>query len=75
MSIMHIGDLHLNQLRLVDALVRSSNLSEAAEEIGLTQSAASHALARLREQVQDPIFVRTPRACALPLTASGWRAR
>jgi len=56
---MHIGALHLNQLRLVDALARNSNLSEAAEEIGLTQSAASHALARLREELQDPIFVRT----------------
>jgi DNA-binding transcriptional LysR family regulator len=56
---MHIADLHLNQLRLVDALARNSNLSEAAEEIGLTQSAASHALARLRGQLQDPIFVRT----------------
>jgi DNA-binding transcriptional LysR family regulator len=56
---MHIGDLHLNQLRLVEALARNSNLSEAAEEIGLTQSAASHALARLRKELQDPIFVRT----------------
>jgi DNA-binding transcriptional LysR family regulator len=59
MTAMHIGDLHLNQLRLVDALARNSNLGEAAEEIGLTQSAASHALARLRKQLQDPIFVRT----------------
>lgn len=59
MTAMHIGDLHLNQLRLVDALARNSNLGEAAEEIGLTQSAASHALARLREELQDPIFVRT----------------
>lgn len=56
---MHIDALHLNQLRLVDALARNSNLGEAAEEIGLTQSAASHALARLREELQDPIFVRT----------------
>lgn len=56
---MHIGDLHLNQLRLVDALARNSNLGEAAEEIGLTQSAASHALARLRAELEDPIFVRT----------------
>lgn len=56
---MHIGALYLNQLRLVDALARNSNLGEAAEEIGLTQSAASHALARLREELQDPIFIRT----------------
>lgn len=59
MTAMHIGSLHLNQLLLVDALARNSNLGEAAEEIGLTQSAASHALARLREELQDPIFVRT----------------
>jgi len=59
MTAMHMGALHLNQLRLVDALARNSNLGEAAEEIGLTQSAASHALSRLREELQDPIFVRT----------------
>src|SRR5688572_3393884 len=59
MTDMHIGALHLNQLLLVDALARNSNLSEAAEEIGLTQSAASHALARLRDELQDPIFIRT----------------
>lgn len=56
---MHIGALHLNQLRLVDALARNGNLGEAAEQIGLTQSAASHALARLRKELQDPIFIRT----------------
>ena len=59
MIAMHIENLHLNQLRLIDALARSGNLGEAAEEIGLTQSAASHALARLRKELQDPIFVRT----------------
>lgn len=59
MNPMHIEDLHLNQLRLVDALARNSNLSEAAKEIGMTQSAASHALARLRAGLEDPIFVRT----------------
>ncbi|MGH9806692.1 MAG: LysR family transcriptional regulator [Terriglobia bacterium] len=59
MTAMHIGALHLNQLRLVDALARNGNLGEAAEQIGLTQSAASHALARLREELQDPIFIRT----------------
>lgn len=75
MTIMHIDALHLNQLRLVDALARNSNLGEAAEEIGLTQSAASHALARLREELQDPIFIRTsegmrPTAYGMRLAAS-----
>lgn len=59
MTTMHIDTLHLNQLRLIEALARNSNLGEAAEEIGLTQSAASHALARLRKELQDLVFVRT----------------
>jgi DNA-binding transcriptional LysR family regulator len=75
MTDMHIDGLHLNQLRLVDALARNSNLGEAAEEIGLTQSAASHALARLREELHDPIFIRTsegmrPTAYGIRLAAS-----
>ena len=61
MRIMHTGGLQLNQLRLVEALARSGNLSDAAEQVGLTQSAASHALARLREELNDQIFIRTPR--------------
>jgi DNA-binding transcriptional LysR family regulator len=56
---MNHTDLHLNQLRLVEALWRTGHLSEAASEVGITQPAASHALARLRRQLQDPIFVRT----------------
>lgn len=56
---MQIGGLHLTHLQLIEALSRSGNLTEAAKEIGLTQPAASHALARLRRQLQDPIFVRT----------------
>lgn len=59
MKFMHVGDLYINQLKLVDALARSRNLTEAAEEVGLTQSAASHALARLRKAFSDQIFVRT----------------
>jgi DNA-binding transcriptional LysR family regulator len=59
MNAMHIDALQLNQLRLVESLARNGTLSGAAEEIGLTQSAASHALARLRKQLQDPLFVRT----------------
>ena len=56
---MHIGGLHLTHLQLIEALSRSGNLTEAAKEIGLTQPAASHALARLRRELQDPIFIRT----------------
>jgi DNA-binding transcriptional LysR family regulator len=56
---MDLNALHLNQLLLVDALLTNSNLSEAAEQIGMSQSAASHALGRLRKELKDPIFIRT----------------
>lgn len=60
MNVMHMRSLYLGQLQLVDAIARSGNLSEAAEEVGLSQSAASHALARVRKELGDPVFVRTP---------------
>lgn len=56
---MDLNALHLNQLLLVDALLSNTNLSAAAEQIGMSQSAASHALARLRKQLKDPVFIRT----------------
>lgn len=56
---MQIGSLQLTQLRLVEALSRHGNLTDAAKELGLTQPAASHVLGRLRRELQDPLFVRT----------------
>lgn len=56
---MELTEIQLNQLRLVDALLANASISEAAEKIGMSQSAASHALARLRTELNDPIFIRT----------------
>lgn len=56
---MHIENLEMVQLRLVDAIAETGNLSLAAEVVGLSQSAASHSLARLRKATGDQIFVRT----------------
>lgn len=61
MNGMHIADLDLRHLWLVEALARTGQLTAAADEVGLTQSAASHALARLRHGLADPVFVRTSR--------------
>jgi DNA-binding transcriptional LysR family regulator len=55
----HVNALRLTQLQLIDALARCGSLTEAAKQTGLTQPAASHALARLRRDLNDPIFVRT----------------
>jgi DNA-binding transcriptional LysR family regulator len=50
----------LNLLVAFDALVAEGNVTRAAERVGLTQPAMSHALGRLRKLVGDPLFVRTP---------------
>ena len=54
-----VNALRLTQLQLISALARCGNLTDAAKQTGLTQPAASHALARLRRDLHDPIFVRT----------------
>ena len=55
---MHINDIDLNLLRLFDAVYRSRSVSRAAEQLDITQPAASHALTRLRLLIKDPLFVR-----------------
>lgn len=62
----------LNLFRVFDAIYRSGSLTRAAEALNLTQPAVSHALARLRDHLGDPLFrregrgmVATPRAHAL----------
>lgn len=56
---MELNEIQLNQLLLIDALLGHASISDAAEKIGMSQSAASHALARLRTELNDPIFIRT----------------
>lgn len=58
MHVMHIDDLALGEIRLVAELSELRKLSAAAARLGLSQSAASHALARLRRRAGDPLFVR-----------------
>jgi DNA-binding transcriptional LysR family regulator len=56
---MHIEQLELTQIRLLAELSRSRSISRAAQRIGVSQSAASHALAKLRKKLDDPLFTRT----------------
>jgi DNA-binding transcriptional LysR family regulator len=60
MNTMHIDRLDLTQIRLLAELSRSGSVSRAAQLIGISQSAASHALAKLRMILGDPLFSRTP---------------
>jgi len=59
----------LNLLRVFDVLLEERNVTRAGARLGLTQSAVSHALNRLRYALDDELFVRgssgmqpTPRA-------------
>lgn len=54
-------DLHrvdLNLLVVFESLMETRSVTATAERIGRTQSAVSHSLARLRDQLQDPLLVR-----------------
>lgn len=57
---MELSDLNLNQLVVLHQLMRERRVSKVAETLGLTQPAVSNALARLRRQFDDALFVRTP---------------
>lgn len=50
--------LDLNLLLVFDALLRTRSVTLAGQELSLSQSACSHALARLREALDDRLFIR-----------------
>lgn len=62
---MNLRNIDLNLLVVLDALLNERNVSRAGQRIGLSQSAMSAALARLREVFQDPLLVRVGRELAL----------
>ena len=54
--------IDLNLLQTFDALYELRSTTRAADRLGLTQSAVSHALRRLRDAFSDPLFVRSGRS-------------
>ena len=54
----HIRRLDLTLLIVFEMLLKKRNMSAVAAEMGLTQSAVSHAVGRLRSVFDDPLFVR-----------------
>jgi DNA-binding transcriptional LysR family regulator len=48
----------LNLLPVFVALMEERNVTRAAERLGMTQPALSNALARLRDTLKDPLFIR-----------------
>ncbi|WP_027487485.1 LysR substrate-binding domain-containing protein [Allorhizobium undicola] len=68
---MRFRNLDLNLLAALDTLLRVRNVSRAAEEMFITQSAMSNALGRLREYFDDPLLIQVGRSMELsPLAIS-----
>ncbi|MDQ0465889.1 DNA-binding transcriptional LysR family regulator [Caulobacter ginsengisoli] len=72
MNVAHITSLDLNLLRVLDVLLEERNVTRAGQRLGLSQSAVSHALNRLRYALGDELLLRgahgmtpTPRALEL----------
>ncbi len=52
--------MDLNLLRVFESLMLHRSASAAARELGVTSSAVSHALARLRKALKDELFIGGP---------------
>ena len=82
---MSFNRLDLNLLHVFDAIFHTRSVTVAASNLHLTQPAVSKQLNRLRELLDDPLFVRTnegmaptPRASsqlASAMTAESWAER
>lgn len=59
--IKNLRQMDLNLLLVFDALMQEQNLSRAAQRLHMSQPAVSNALARLRRQLDEPLFQRTAR--------------
>ncbi|MBS0471385.1 MAG: LysR family transcriptional regulator [Proteobacteria bacterium] len=63
-----MSDIDLNNIRRLDGglllvfrgLLRRRRTTAVAKDLGLSQSAVSHALTRLRDIFADPLFIRRP---------------
>src|SRR5690606_11451375 len=58
---MDIKDLDLNLLVVLNQLLMDRGVSAAADKLGLSQPAVSNALRRLRNLLNDELFLRTTR--------------
>lgn len=67
--------MNLNLLLVLVALVEQRSVVEASRLVGLSASAMSHALARLRRVLADPVLVRTARGMvATPRALELWES-
>lgn len=65
-----VGQIDLNLLLVFDTVARERSVTRAARHLGLSVSAVSHALGRLRERLKDPLFLRTSTGLVLTSRAA-----
>ena len=72
----HAPLLEANLLQLFDLLYSTRSVTRAAEQLGLAQPTVSIWLGKLREQLGDPLFVRTPSGMQpTPVASPGAKCR
>lgn len=69
-----LGDVDLNLLVTLDALLRERNVTRAGVVLGMSQPTMSRALARLRHTFDDPLLVRVGREMQLTPRAQSMMA-
>lgn len=70
----NVHNTDLNLLVTLGVLLETHNVSRAAESLGLSQPAVSHALNRLRDVFDDPLLVRSGRVMVPTPRAESLRA-
>jgi DNA-binding transcriptional LysR family regulator len=58
-TLMNIRNIDLNLLPVFETLMHERSVTRTASRLGLSQPAVSSALRRLREQIGDPLLIRT----------------
>src|SRR6188474_3241933 len=61
MNLAQLARVDLNLLVHFRAVLDEGHVGRAAARLNLTPSAVSHSLGRLRDQLNDPLFLRTPK--------------
>ena len=59
LDLTHFHHIDINLYPLFIAIYEQNSISQAAQQLHISQSAASHALQRLRQHLKDDLFVRT----------------
>jgi DNA-binding transcriptional LysR family regulator len=62
MNTVHLSRIDLNLFVVFDAIYTEGGITRASKRLSLTQPAISHALGRLRELFEDPLFTRQGKA-------------